>query len=92
MGITSQRKPLVLTRQTVTLSPGQSVAVVAEQPAPPVVVTNAVVCRWLTERRAQVLKLQSQPGCGMERKIKYAGQLKLMSELRKFITDTKRKR
>ena len=85
MGITSQRKPLVLTRQTVTVSPGQSVAVVAEPPSPPVVVTNATVRKWLTAKRMQVLRLQADRACGMEQRIKYAGQLKLMSELRKFL-------
>ena len=90
MAITSVRQPPP--RQTVTLKPSQSLTVVAEPPAPPVVVTNAVVFKWLTKRRAYVLRMRSQPGCGMERKIQYTGQLKLMSELRKFITDTKRKR
>ena len=89
MGITSVRQPQ---RQTVTLKPSQSLTVVAEKPAPPIVVTNALVRRWLTERRAQVLKLQAQPGCGMERKIKYAGQLAAMAELRKYLKDLKRKR
>ena len=90
MGITSRRD--LPQKRTITLQPSERLTVVAEPPAPPVVVNNAMVLRWLTERRGQVLKLQSQPGCGMERKIKYAGQLAAMAELRKYLKDLKRKR